>query len=459
MARVAIVGGGMAGLSAAYELTQRKIPFVLYDASWRLGGIVETAREDGFVMECGPDAWVTEKPWARELCVELGLEEELISSNDAERVTYILRGGELHAIPQGMRMMVPTDFEALRQSKLFSPSAIAAYEHEPQRAQELKDYAESHTAEDESVASFVRRHFGEEVTRTIAAPLLAGVFGGDVERLSAQSVMPQFLAMERTHGSLILALGERSRTNAKAIFTTLRSGLGTLIDAMTSALPEGSVRLQSCVQKIEREGDSWKVCVGDQPEIFDAVLLATPVHRARSLLASVDAEAAQLLAIGASSAVIVGFGFSAEQAKSFSIPQGFGFLVPPGEEGSDLLAATFSDQKFAGRAPEGGRALRAFFGGNAGERLQGESDGWLTALAKKQLGAALGYELPDASLTIVRRWPLSLPQYEVGHADRMRRLNERLNLLPGLTLLGNAYRGVGLPDLIRDGREAARQIS
>jgi protoporphyrinogen/coproporphyrinogen III oxidase len=459
MTRVAIIGGGMAGLAAAYELTRQNAPFVLYEASTRLGGIIETTREEGFVMECGPDGWVSEKPWARELCLELGLEDELIPSNDAERITYVLREGTLHAIPSGMRMMVPTDLGALRESKLFSSSAIAAYEQEPQHAEELKAYAEGHSAEDESVASFVRRHFGEEVTRTIAAPLLAGVFGGDVERLSAQSVMPQFLAMERSHGSIILALRERSRTHAKAIFTTLRSGLGTLIDAMTRALPEDSVRLQSCVQSIEREADFWKVCAGDASEIFDAVFLATPVHRARSLMASVDAEAAQLLAIGASSAVIIGFGFSAEQAKSLSVPRGFGFLVPPGGEESDLLAATFSDQKFFGRAPEGGRALRAFFGGNAGERLQGESDGWLIALAKKQLGDALGCELPEAALTIVRRWPLSLPQYEVGHADRMRRLNERLNVLPGLTLLGNAYRGVGLPDLIRDGRAAARQVS
>jgi oxygen-dependent protoporphyrinogen oxidase len=451
MKRIAIIGGGIAGLAAAYELAKQGIDFTLFEAGNRLGGIVETERTGGFVMECGPDGWVTEKPWARELAIELGLEEELISSNDAERVTYVLRDRVLHAIPDGMRMMVPTDLEALRGSELFSAEAIAAYASEPQRAESLRGSGVA----DESVASFVRRHFGEEVVRTIAAPLLAGVFGGDVERLSVQAVMPQFVAMEREYGSLIVALRAKVREGNKPVFTSLRSGSGTLVDRMVAALPPDSIRLQSRVESLSREGEGWKV--GE--ERFAAVMLALPAHCARALMASVDAEAAALLQMDASSAIIIGFGFDAEQAKSLRIPKGFGFLVPPQTEGSDLLAATFSDQKFAGRVPEGGRAVRAFFGGETGLRWQSESDGFLIAVARVQLGEALGCEVPEAALTIVRRWPCSLPQYEVGHAERMRRLEERVALLPGLTLLGNAYRGVGLPDLIRDGRAAARRIA
>ena len=459
MPRVAVVGGGIAGLAAAYELAKRGVPFVLYDASHRFGGIVETVSEQGFVMECGPDAWVTDKPWARELAEELGLGSEIISSNDAERVTYILKDGTLQEIPQGMRMMVPTDLEALHTSPLFSREAVEAYEREPQRVEEFLAHAASHADEDESVASFVQRHFGEEVTRTIAAPLLAGVFGGDVERLSAQSVMPQFVAMERSHGSLIVGLQQKKRSGSGgAIFTSLQGGVGGLVDAVLTRLPQESLRLQYAVESVSHRDGQWCVLARGATESFDALLMATPVHVTRSLLASVDAEAAQLLEIDASSAVIVGFGFSKEQAQKFAVPKGFGFLVPPGDETSDLLAATFCDQKFTGRAPEGGRALRAFFGGAAGARLQGESDEFIAGLARRQLGAAMGCDLPLPAMTVVRRWPRSLPQYEVGHSDRMRRLDERLALLPGLALLGNAYRGVGLPDLIHDGRVAAARF-
>ncbi len=193
--RIAVLGGGIAGVTAAWQLAQREralgdIEVVLFEASGRLGGTVETVYRDGFVVECGPDGWVSEKPWARELVRELGMHGKLIASNDAERVTYILSGGRLVAMPDGMRMMVPTELAALESSPLFSAEAKRAYAAEPGRAEELRRSA---PAEDESISSFVARHFGPEVLTKVAAPLLSGVFGGDVARLSVQAVMPAFV--------------------------------------------------------------------------------------------------------------------------------------------------------------------------------------------------------------------------------------------------------------------------
>jgi oxygen-dependent protoporphyrinogen oxidase len=458
MKRVAVIGGGVAGLAAAYELARlarngAEVQGVLFEASARLGGIVETVREGGFVIECGPDAWVTEKPWARELAEELGLGNELMPSNDAQRKTYVLVDGKLRAMPDGMRMMVPNDLDAMDASELFSAEAKQAYRDEVRRAEELRANAPS---SDESVAEFVRRHFGEEVLEKIGAPLLSGVFGGDVKRLSVRGVMAPFVAMEREHGSLIAALQARSAasSNTDAVFTILRSGMGTLTDRMTAAIPEDWVRLGAEVRFISLEEDGWLVGTARGVERFDAVMMAAPVDVARTLLSPVDERAAQLMEMDASSAVVVGFGFS--DATKFTVPPGFGFLVPPGSD-SLLLACTFVDQKFGDRVPQGGRLMRAFFGGKAADRLMRCGNDETAAVARMELARILG-PLPEPQMTVVRRWPRSLPQYAVGHLERMKQLDARVGQLNGLWLLGNGYRGVGLPDLIRDSRAAARQF-
>jgi protoporphyrinogen/coproporphyrinogen III oxidase len=457
MRRVAIVGGGIAGLTAAYELSQlarqgAAIQVVLFEASTRLGGIVETVREGGFVIECGPDAWVTEKPWARELAEELGLRDELIPSNDATRRTYVLIDKKLQAMPDGMRMMVPIDLEALDVSEMFSREAKQAYHDEVKRADELRASA---YAADESVAEFVRRHFGSEVLEKIGAPLLSGVFGGDVTTLSVRAVMAPFVAMEREHGSLIAALQARvAATKAEPVFTTLRSGLGTLVDRMIAAIPKDWIRLAAEVQYVSYEGREWLVGTSRGVEQFDAVMMAAPVDVARTLLEPVDERAGQLMGMEASSAVVVGFGFP--DASSLKFPPGFGFLVPQSSD-SLLLACTFMDQKFDERVPSGGRLLRAFFGGKAAERLMRCGNDEAAAVARMELARILG-PLPEPQVTVVRRWPRSLPQYGVGHLERMAELSERVQKLDGLWLLGNGYRGVGLPDLVRDARAAARQI-
>jgi oxygen-dependent protoporphyrinogen oxidase len=457
MKRVAIIGGGVAGLAAVHELARlsrhgAEVQATLFEASTRLGGIVETVHEGGFTIECGPDAWVTEKPWARELADELGLGDELMGSKDTERKTYVLIDKKLQAMPDGMRMMVPADLDALDGSELFSAEAKRAYRDELERAEELKKHAPD---VDESVADFVRRHFGEEVLKKIGAPLLSGVFGGDVERLSARTVMAPFVAMEREHGSLIAALQERASLSAKAaVFTTLQNGMGTLVDRMIASIPAEWIRLAAEVRFVSYGTEGWLVGTARGVERFDALLMAAPVDVARTLLRPVDARAAELMEMDASSAVIVGFGFP--DASKFNVPPGFGFLVPPGSENL-LLACTFVDQKFNHRVPEGGRLVRAFFGGEAAMRLMRCGNDETAAIARLELARILG-PLPEPQVTVVRRWPRSLPQYAVGHLERMNELSERVVQLDGLSLLGNGYRGVGVPDLVRDARAAARHL-
>jgi oxygen-dependent protoporphyrinogen oxidase len=448
MKRIAIVGGGLAGVAAAYFLAQAakagaELEVKLFEAGKRLGGIVETVREGGFVVECGPDGWVTEKPWARELAVDLGLESEMIFSLDAGRRTYVWLDGRLEAMPDGMRMMVPVDLEALESSTLFSAEAKQAYRNEVARAQELRATA---PVTDESVAAFVERHFGREVLERIAAPLLSGVFGGDVETLSVRAVMPNFVAMERQFGSLILALQAKAGGTERPIFTSLRSGTGELIERMVAEIPMQWVRLGETVKRLARDGDLWLVGTADGTLEFDAVLLAAPVDVARRLLAPVDRGAAALMEMEASWAVVVAFCFQAP----LDLPTGFGFLVPPGQ-GSLLMACTFTDQKYPDRVPPGGRMVRAFFGGAAAERLTPCGNDEIASVARLELGKMLG-PLPEPVITVVRRWPRSLPQYAVGHLERMDELHARVHGLRGLHLLGNGYRGVGLPDLIRDAR-------
>jgi protoporphyrinogen/coproporphyrinogen III oxidase len=456
--RIAIVGGGIAGLTAAYELSRQiregvEAKVTLFESSHRLGGIVETVREGGFILECGPDAWVTEKPWARALAEELGLEGEIMPSNDATRKTYVLLDGRLQPMPDGMRMMVPTDLVALDGCEIFSQKAKEAFHAEIVRAEELKISASD---EDESVADFIDRHFGREVLEKIGAPLLSGVFGGDVTKLSVRAVMAPFVAMEREHGSLILALQARAGASdgRPAIFTTLRSGLGTLVDRMIAAIPSDWIRLGDEVSYLSNGPEGWLVGTAREVERFDEVILAASVDAARTLLEPVDGRVGELMEMDASSAVVVGFGFA--DAAHFNIPPGFGFLVPPGS-GSLLLAATFMDQKFTDRVPENGRLLRAFFGGAAAERLMRCGNDETASVARLELARILG-PLPEPQITVVRRWPRSLPQYSVGHLERMAELRERVAALGGLVLLGNGYNGVGLPDLIRDARAAAIKV-
>ena len=467
--RIAIVGGGISGLTAAYMLHRDyadTCEFTLFEANRRLGGIIETVHADGFTIECGPDSWVTEKPWAEQLARELGLAHELLPSNDRERRTYIARGGSLAALPDAMRMMVPTDLNAMLASPLFTESAKQAYIAELTRAPELRATALLNRGidPDESIAAFVRRHFGDEVVNTVAGPLLAGVFGGDIEKLSARSLLDPFVTMEAQHGSLITGMQQRDRTSGIPVFTTLASGLGTLVARLQQTLPSASIRLSCPVLAVGPLPGGWVVETPNDREQFDRILIATPLDTTRQLLGSLPLAEAQraatLLPADAASGLVVALGYKAQTKPAPTIPKGFGLLVAASPAGNhSLLACTFLHQKFHGRAPEGATLLRAFFASSAADELSRRSDREIAVIARNQLVELLGPLPEQADITIVRRWPRSLPQYEIGHLARMEEFRICLSTLNGMAVAGNAFRGVGLPDLVRDSTQAAHALA
>jgi protoporphyrinogen/coproporphyrinogen III oxidase len=467
--RIAIVGGGISGLTAAYVLHRDytdSCGFTLFEANPRLGGIIETVHADGFTIECGPDSWVTEKPWAEQLARELGLAHELLPSNDRERRTYIARGGSLAALPDGMRMMVPTDLNAMLASPLFTESAKQAYIAEPTRAAELRQTALLNRGmdADESVAAFVRRHFGNEVADNVAGPLLAGVFGGDIEKLSARALLGSFVTMEAQHGSLITGMQQRDRTSGLPVFTTLASGLGILIDQLLQSLPTASIRLSCPVLTVHSLPAGWVVETAGGREWFDRILIATPLDTTRQMLASLPSaeaqQAATLLQANAASGLVVALGYKAHTKPVPTIPKGFGLLLAASPAGNhSLLACTFLHQKFQGRAPEGATLLRAFFASSAADEISRHSDHEIAVIARNQLVDILGPLPEQADITIVRRWPRSLPQYEIGHLARMEEFRTSLSGLNGMAVAGNAICGVGLPDLVRDATQAAHALA
>jgi oxygen-dependent protoporphyrinogen oxidase len=295
--------------------------------------------------------------------------------------------------------------------------------------------------------------------------LLAGVFGGDIETLSVRAVMPAFVRFEREHGSLIAALQQKRDAKSEPVFSSLKSGLEKLIEQIAQTLPANAVRLNHRVSSLRLQDEQWQIESAGSSNIFDALIVATPADVTRRLLGPIQAEFDSLLTIDATSAIVVALGFSAEHAKHLRIPRGFGYLVPQApsrvrrpEDDPQLLACTFVDQKFTHRAPEGAVLLRGFFGGDTAPGLLNDDDGTLVSLAHRQLSRALG-QLPEPDISLVRRWPLSLPQYVVGHLDRVTKLTQLSGSFPGLYLIGNAYHGVGLPDLIREGREAGRRAA
>lgn len=467
--RIAILGGGISGLTAAYVLDRDyagACDVTLFEASNRLGGIIETVRTDGFTIECGPDSWVTEKPWAEQLLRELGLGDELVPSNDRQRRTYIARGRSIIPLPDGMRMMVPTDLSVVRSSSLFTETAKQAYAAELSRAAELRDTALLHRGSDvdESIAAFVRRHFGEEVVATVAAPLLAGVFGGDIEKLSARALLGPFVTLEAQHGSLIAGLQQSKRNSSTPVFTTLESGLGVLVDRLGERLPSASIRLSAPVLALHPLAAGWAIETASGRESFDRVLIATSLDTTRRLLASLPLSeakhAAALLPADAASGLVVALGFRSQAQPVPAIPPGFGFLVAASPtDDCNLLACTFLHQKFPRRSPAGATLLRAFFASSAADSLSKHADEEIVAAARDQLITILGPLPEHADVTVVRRWPHSLPQYEVGHLARMAAFETWVSALSGIRVAGNALRGVGLPDLIRDATQAAHAIA
>ncbi|MFL6229302.1 MAG: protoporphyrinogen oxidase [Pyrinomonadaceae bacterium] len=484
--RVVVIGGGISGLAAAHRLSTRAatstIPLevTLLEASPRLGGTVRTHRREGFLLEAGPDSFISEKPEAVALAKEIGLESRLIGTNDAHRRAFIVRGGRLRPVPEGFQLLAPSRLLP------FATSEIVSWRGKARIALEMF-VPRGRGDSDESLAAFVRRRFGREALERIAQPLVGGIYTADPEQLSLRATMPRFIEMERAAGSVTRAmLKARRRAKSKqrengaggdggdpargtsgarySLFLTFDEGVQVITDRLAALLPRESVRLDTRVEQMtfDERSRRWHLRLGGKPGTTagetltaDGVCLALPAYAAAALLRDTDAAlASELDAIPYASTATVNLAF---RRTDVAHPlDGFGFVVPFVERRT-TLACTFSSVKFAGRAPDAHVLLRAFVGGALQPDMFALDDAAMTAAVLRDLRELIG--ITSAPLFAhVERWPRSMAQYTVGHIPRVARIRERLTYFPTLQLAGNAYEGAGLPDCIRTGWRAADEI-
>ena len=457
-APVAIIGGGISGLSTAYYLAKAGIPSTLLESRPRLGGVVQTEQVDGCVIEAGPDSFLSMKPAAMDLIRELGLADEVIGSNDHLRITYVWKGGRLVPLPDGLQLMVPTKLLPLLTTRLLS------WRTKLRMGMELFHPPGRHP-EDQSVADFVAAHYGPEAVDYLAEPLLSGIYGGSPSALSISSVLPRFVELEAKYGSLtkgVLAELKANKAQAKRLplFRTLKSGLGQMVSALTARLDGHATILHRRAEAVERTSGGFRIRLDDGWLECPQLVLACEAHNSALLASRLDGRLADLLGgIPYSSSMTVALGFP---DAAFPKPlAGFGFLVPKRER-RRLVACTWVGTKFAHRAPSGTTLLRCFVGGphdgaNDGASLA-DSDDAVIAAVLDDLHRIVGFRAAPA-FSRVFRWPRSMAQYTVGHPARLAEIQARAAAIPGFQLAGNAYSGIGIPDCIRTGKRAAEAIS
>ncbi len=460
--RVIIVGGGITGLAAAWRIHQsfqrshRPLDLRLLESSSTSGGALQSIERDGFLMEMGADCFITEKPRGVELCKELGLESELISTRPGFRRSYILKGGKLHPIPEGFYLLGPSRYRPFLESDLLSwPGKFRAM---------LEPLIFSRAKTDESLASFVKRRFGQEMLDWLAQPLLAGIYGARPEDLSLRATFPKFLEMERTYGSVSLGLKKwnAAATHAASgarysLFNALKRGMQTLPDTLIQKLGSQVIQTNSSVKEIRRIEDTWQVVKsnGDILEA-DAVCLALPSYAIAPLIQRLDTDlSTELASIPYAPAATINF---ALRESDMTRPlNGIGFVVPS-LENKLTLGCTFAHNKFEGRAPKGFLLVRAFLGGVQNTAWTHESDDVLTNNVFVELKEWLGIT-GSPLFTHLQRYNQALPQYNVGHLPKILWMEERMLRYKGLSLAGNWSYGVGIPDSIASGERAAELLS
>ena len=449
MRNVVIVGGGISGLSTAYYLAQAGIPSTLVERRPRLGGVIQTGSVEGCVIEAGPDSFLAAKPWALDLIRELGLAGEVIGSNDHLRVTYVRKDGHLLPLPDGLMLMVPTRILPMLSTGLLGwPAKIRMGLECLRRPSRV-------ARQDRSVAEFVRDHYGQEAVDYLAEPLLAGVYGGDPEQLSVSSVLPLLAELERKYGSLsrgVLAQRRRATRQGKSapLFQTLKAGLGSLVDALRAAVSDRMQVLEDTAVAVERREDGFRVHLSGGALETSTVVLACQAYEAGTLVRSLDAQLAdQLVSVPYNSSTTVALGYEKD---TFDGPlNGFGFLVPR-KERRRLVACTWVGTKFSYRVPEDKVMLRCFLGATE------ESDEELLSEIREELREIMGVTAQPVFARI-SRWPRSMAQYTVNHQWRIEAVETRLRAIPGLYVAGNAYHGIGVPDCVRMGKQAAGKIA
>lgn len=465
--KIIVLGAGISGLTAALHLCRCANGFEVsvWEKSSRTGGVIETVNRDGLQFEQSTDNFITTVPYALDLCKELGLTDSLVQTNTQDRRTYVVRSGKLHPLPDGFMMLAPTKIWPMATTPLLSPFGKMRAGLELFLPRKKND-------DDETIAHFARRRLGREVTARIVEPLLSGIYAGDAEKISLNATLPRFRELEKKHRSLIVAmtLGQRAARAAKrqeesgarySLFMTLREGLALLPERIEQALPAGAVVRNREAAKVERFFDEigrtrWRVTdTLGHSESFDAVICACPSSGAANLFAGTVPAAAEFYSqMEQTSCAVVSFAFRKEQIQNDF--RGMGFVVPTLEGGS-IIAGSFSSHKYPHRAPKGISLLRIFAGGARAPSVVERNDAELSAKILDEIRPLL--KIVGQPLTgEIARWPLGMPQYHLGHLDRLARLDAALTAYPSLALCGNSFTGVGIPACIQSGSGAAEKI-
>ena len=457
---VAVIGGGISGLAAAHRLTELEPswPVTLFESTQRLGGVIGTDREDGFLIERAADNFLqgATAPWAVSLCERIGFKNQLIPTNEDLRGAKIYWNGKLHSVPAGFQLMAPSQLVPLLTTSLLSPLGKLRLICEPL-------IREADVAEERSLASFAKRRLGREAYERLVEPLVAGIYTADPEQLSVDAALPQMVQLVREHGSLYRGMRKRRERQPKStergarysLFVAPRDGMSSLVDALSGQLKTTEIRCQTQVEQLRREEDSWNLQTQEGRSKFDAVIVSTPNYVTANLLHDELPELAQeLQAVEYASSAVVCLAFEKRQ---ISRPLGAFGCVIPSAAGRPILAISCASAKFPDRAPAGMELFRVFLGGALRPEIVDLSDAELIATATSELSELLGIQSAPHLARVVR-WPRAMPQYAVGHLARLERIRSQLPASGRLQLAGNSFSGVGIPQCVCEGEAAAERI-
>lgn len=461
---VVVVGGGISGLAAVHRLTEiaPESRVLVLEAGERPGGVLRTVRRDGFLIEESADSFLTAAPWVLDLCRRVGIDGDLIPTDPNHRRAFVVSRGKLAPLPDGLMIMSPTKLLPLATTPILGPLG--------KLRMMMELFVGPGPEGDESLESFAVRRFGRQAFERLIQPLLGGMYTGDPAKLSLLATMPRFREMERTRGGLIrAALADRKKRRPGAggagarygLFAGLRGGMANLVDALAAKLSPDSIRCGAKVEALSRDQDGrWRLELAGQSAgeaiLADGLILATPARAAGRLVAGVDRELAVMLGrLESTSSAVVSLAYRREQVAHRL--DGFGFVVPR-VEGLRILSGSFSSVKLEGRAPEGHVLFRVFVGGAFQSELLDLADDDLIAMASAELSSLLGVR-GEPVLNHLSRWVGAMPQYEVGHLDRVAAIVDQVARVPGLELAGNAYHGVGVPQCVHGGEQAAERLA
>ena len=460
---IVVVGGGIAGLATVLEI-ERLAPraqVTLFDSSTRLGGVLASEQISGFTIETSADMFTVEPTTALDLVRQLGREEQLLTTKPTKDRAYVATADGIQPLPRGFSLMLPADVDAVLASPILSDAG-------KQRFLQEQQLPPRDCSADESLESFAVGRFGREVFERLIQPLAGGIYTADPKKLSMRATMQRFIDMEQQFGSLIAAGKAKAKkecASAEAsgarygLFRAPKGGMGCLVDWMVAAVERADLRINQAVTSIEKNGPSWRVTTAEESIDANALVLATGAAVAGRLLGNLDSTlAASLESITAASSAIVVLALDQEQ---FESPLGKDFggygIICPHVLGRQAIACSFSSNKFSNRAPDGKVIVRCFIGGALQADLVDRSDGQLLSIAMAELRQWLGLE-GDAEWFKVYRWRNCMPQYTLGHLDRVSQIEQCVSQQIGLELAGNSYRGVGVPACIESGTQAARRL-